>query len=65
MGGNRAAIIYIFAQCAIGAVVHPTSTTGIGSPVDGGASGGNGGGVHNNIRYRWPIGQSQLRQYQH
>jgi hypothetical protein len=49
MGGNRAAIIRISDPCAVSAVVHPTSTTGIGNPEDGGASGGNGGGIHNNI----------------
>ena len=40
MRGNQAAIKCTRAQCAVDAVVNPTSTTSIGSPVDSSAGGG-------------------------
>jgi len=48
---------------SVGAVVHLTITSSIGSPGDGGGS--EVDILHINIPYLWPSGQSQLRQYQH
>ena len=60
MGGHHAAIGYMVAQCAVGAVVHPTITGRIGSPGDGGGS--VGAVQHHDVRYRWTISHGQLGQ---
>ena len=38
MVGDIVAIIFSLAQCGGGAIVHPTITSSIGSPGDGGGS---------------------------